>query len=53
VNQHTWGGGWGNVTYWNAYVANLQMHGQGVFYDWRLTNKEQYPVAAKAGYGNM
>jgi hypothetical protein len=53
VNQHTWGGGWGNVTYWNAYVANLQMHGQGVFYDRRLMNKEQYPVAAKAGYGNL
>jgi mono/diheme cytochrome c family protein len=53
VNQHTWGGGWGNVTYWNAFVANLQMHGQGVFYDRRLMNAEQYPVAAKAGYGNM
>jgi len=53
VNQHTWGGGWGNVTYWNAFVANLQMHGQGVFYDRRLMNAEQYPVAAKAGYGNV
>jgi cytochrome c peroxidase len=27
--------------------------GRAYSYDWRLTNKEQYPVAAKAGYGNM
>jgi len=51
-NLHTWTGGWGNVTYWNAYVANLELQGQGNFYDPRLMNKEQYPVAAKAGFGN-
>jgi hypothetical protein len=51
-NNHTWGGGWGTVTYWNAYVANLQLYGQGTFFDERLMNKEQYPVAAKAGFGN-
>lgn len=51
-NLHTWTGGWGNVTYWNAYVANLELSGQGVFYDPRLMNKEQYPIAAKAGFGN-
>ncbi|HUR31471.1 MAG TPA: hypothetical protein VMZ69_08550 [Saprospiraceae bacterium] len=51
-NQHTWTGGWGNVTYWNAYVANLQLQGQGVFYDPRLMDKSQFPVAAKAGFGN-
>lgn len=51
-NQHTWTGGWGDVTYWNAYVANLQMQGQGNFYDRRLMNPKQYPVAAKAGFGN-
>jgi hypothetical protein len=51
-NLHTWTGGWGNVTYWNAYVANLELSGQGVFYDPRLMNKEQYPVAAKMGFGN-
>jgi hypothetical protein len=51
-NLHTWTGGWGNVTYWNAYVANLELSGQGQFYDPRLMNKEQYPVAAKAGFGN-
>jgi hypothetical protein len=51
-NLHTWTGGWGNVTYWNAYVANLELSGQGHFYDPRLMNAKQYPVAAKAGFGN-
>src|ERR1051325_1816613 len=27
VNAHTWTGNWGTVTYWNAFVANLEMHG--------------------------
>jgi len=52
VNNHTWTGGWGSVTYWNAYVANLELQGRGNFFDERLMNKEQYPVAAKAGFGN-
>jgi hypothetical protein len=51
-NLHTWTGGWGNVTYWNAYVANLELAGVGHFYDPRLMNAKQYPVAAKAGFGN-
>ena len=52
VNLHTWGGGWGTVTYWNAYVGNLELEGQGNFFDERLNNANQYPVAAKAGLGN-
>jgi mono/diheme cytochrome c family protein len=52
VNLHTWGGGWGTVTYWNAFVANLELQGRGNFFDARLMNKAQYPVAAKAGFGN-
>jgi hypothetical protein len=51
VNQHTWTGGWGTVTYWNAYVANTQMYGKGTFTDSRLNDAKQYPVAAKAGWG--
>jgi hypothetical protein len=51
VNHHTWTGGWGTVTYWNAYVANTQMYGKGTFIDSRLDNAEQYPVAAKAKWG--
>jgi hypothetical protein len=51
-NNHTWGGGWGTVTYWNAYVANLELQGNGNFFDHRLMNEKQYPIAAKAGFGN-
>jgi hypothetical protein len=51
VNHHTWTGGWGTVTYWNAYVANTQMYGKGTFIDARLDDSDQYPVAAKAGWG--
>jgi len=52
VNLHTWTG-WGSVTYWNAFVANLEMHGKGNFYDPRLDNADQFPVAAKAGFGHV
>lgn len=52
VNLATWTGGWGTVTYWNAFVANLEMHGQGTFYDPRLDDADQFPVAAKAGLGH-
>ncbi len=51
-NLHTWTGGWGDITYWNAYVANLELHGEGNFFDERFNDAEKYPVAAKAGYGN-
>jgi hypothetical protein len=53
VNQHTWGGGWGNVTYWNAFVANLEMGGQGTFFDPRLDNAQQFPIAAANGFGHV
>jgi len=52
INNHTWTGGWGTVSYWNAYVANLELQGQGTFYDERLNDARKYPVAAKAGFGN-
>ena len=52
VNLHTWGGGWGTLTYWNAFVANLEMNGRGNFLDARLDNAQQYPVAAKARLGH-
>jgi CxxC motif-containing protein (DUF1111 family) len=52
VNLHTWTG-WGSVTYWNAFVANLEMHGQGNFFDPRLDDPVQFPVAAKAGFGHV
>jgi hypothetical protein len=52
VNLHT-STGWGSVTHWNAFVANLEMHGKGNFYDPRLKNAAQFPVAAKAGFDNV
>ena len=52
VNLHTWTG-WGSVPYWNAFVANIEMHGQGNFFDPRLNNAEQFPVAARAGFGDI
>ena len=52
VNMHTWTG-WGSVTHWNAFVANLEMHGKGNFYDPRLKDAAQFPVAAKAGFDNV
>ena len=52
VNLHTWTG-WGSVTHWNAFVANLEMHGKGTFYDPRLNDPTQFPVAARAGFGNV
>jgi mono/diheme cytochrome c family protein len=52
VNLHTWTG-WGSVTHWNAFVANLEMHGKGTFFDPRLNDPAQFPVAARAGFGNV
>jgi hypothetical protein len=52
VNLHTWSG-WGSVPYWNAFVANIEMHGKGNFYDPRLDNAAQFPLAAANGFGNI
>jgi hypothetical protein len=52
VNNHTWTGAWGTVSYWNAYVGNLEMHGKGTFYDPRLDDAEKYPVAARTRQGH-
>jgi hypothetical protein len=52
VNLHTWTG-WGGVSHWNAFVANLEMHGKGTFYDPRLNDAVKFPVAARAGFGDV
>ena len=52
VNLHTWTG-WGGVSHWNAFVANLEMHGKGTFYDPRLNDAVKFPIAARAGFGNV
>jgi len=52
VNLHTWTG-WGSVPYWNAFVAILEMHGQGNFTDARLDNAAQFPIAAENNLGHV
>lgn len=52
VNLHTWTG-WGSVPHWNAFVANLEMHGRGTFYDPRLDDPVQFPVAARNHFGHV
>ncbi len=52
INLHTYTG-WGGVSHWNAFVANLEMHGQGTFVDARLNDADKFPVAARAGFANV
>src|SRR5438309_2906493 len=52
VNLHTWIG-WGSVPHWNAFVANLEMHGKGRFFDPRLNNATQFPIAAAHGFADL
>jgi len=52
-NQHTWTGAWGTVTYWNAFVAALEMHGVGRFFDPRLNNAAKFPIAAANGFADL
>lgn len=51
VNLHTYTG-WGSVSYWNAYVANTQMHGKGTFFDPRMNDAQKFPVAVKSKLWN-
>ena len=44
--------GWGDISYWNAFVANLEMHGKGNFSDPRL-NDPKYPIAVENGFYNV
>jgi hypothetical protein len=46
-------GGWGGVSHWNAFVANLEMHGLGTFYDPRLKDAGKFPLAAAAGFDHV
>ena len=52
VNLHTYTG-WGGVSHWNAFVANLEMHGQGTFVDARLNDPLRFPIAARAGFADV
>ena len=52
-NQHTWTGAWGSVPYWNAFVAVLELHGKGNFFDPRLDDAAKFPIAAANGFGHV
>lgn len=52
-NQHAWTGAWGTVTYWNAFVANLELRGTGRFFDPRLNNAAKFPIAAANGFADL
>jgi hypothetical protein len=39
--------GWGDISYWNSFVANLEMHGKGTFHDPRLNDPLKYPIAVE------
>jgi hypothetical protein len=52
-NLHTWTGGWGTVSYWNAFVAVNEMHGVGTFFDARFDDAAQFPIAAAARLGHV
>lgn len=45
--------GWGDISYWNAFVGNLEMHGKGNFHDDRLNNPVKYPIAVENGFWNV
>ncbi|MEA2563363.1 MAG: hypothetical protein QOH06_4867 [Acidobacteriota bacterium] len=52
VNLHTYEG-WGSVTYWNAFVGNLEMNGKGTFFDPRLDDPVKHPVASHNGFADV
>lgn len=45
--------GWGDISYWNAFVGNLEMHGKGNFSDPRLNDAAKYPIAVENGFFNV
>jgi len=45
--------GWGDISYWNSFVGNLEMHGKGNFSDPRLNNPDKYPIAVEQGFYNV
>jgi len=45
--------GWGDISYWNAFVGNLEMHGKGTFSDPRLNDQAKYPIAVENSFFNI
>ena len=45
--------GWGDISYWNAFVGTLEMHGKGSFSDPRLNDPIKYPIAFENQFYNV
>jgi len=45
--------GFGDISYWNAFVGTVEMHGKGSFHDDRLNDPVKYPVAVANGFWNV
>jgi len=44
--------GWGDISYWNAFVGTLEMHGKGTLVDNRLNDRSKYPIAVENNFWN-
>jgi len=44
--------GWGDLNYWNALVATLEMNGHGPLNDPRLDDPVKYPIASANNFGH-
>ena len=42
--------GWGDISYWNSFVANLEMHGKGNFSDPRLNDPSNIQLLLKMNF---
>lgn len=45
--------GFGDISYWNAFVGTNEMHGKGSFHDARLNDATKYPIAVENGTWNV
>ena len=45
--------GFGDISYWNAFVGTLEMHGKGTFHDVRLNDPVKYPIAVENSFWNI
>ncbi len=45
--------GFGDITYWNAFVGTVEMHGKGSFRDDRLNDPLKYPIAVENNFWNV
>jgi mono/diheme cytochrome c family protein len=45
--------GFGDISYWNAFVGTLEMHGKGSFHDPRLNDPVKYPIAVENSFWNI